>query len=427
MKIIAHNCPHLEYLNIDWCSGIDTKGLRRVLQACPKLTDLRASELRGLDDQSFMLELFNRNTVERLFLSHCDSLNDDSLKVLFQGLDPEIDVLTERAIVPPRRLRHLDISRCRTLTDDGVKSMAYHVPFLEGLRLGQNTTLTDDALMDIFESGPALTHLDMDDLENITNASLQSLAKSPAIDQLKHLSISFCEQVGDVGMLPVLKAATNVTSLVLDNTRVSDLVLMEAADMVRRRGSTEGRTSKPKQGLTLICFDCLNVTWAGVREVLNKNAYVMQARGAARFAPNKAMPVVSIQESNGGSSSSSMNDVTTPFPVVAVPRLLYPAQYTSLKCFYGWQMTVDEHTKRVLRGNWSNASRLEMKWANWMIANEEMGAGTNLGGVVGRRRRRRAREAERTFLEDEDGLDGDDGSGNNARRRRARSGGCTVM
>ena len=446
MKIIAHNCPHLEFLNIDYCKGVDSKGVKKVVQACPKLNDLRACELKGLDDESFMLELFERNTLERLILSHCDTLTDGAFKALLQGEDPEFDVLTERAIVPPRKLRHLDISKCRALTDDGVKALAFNVPYLEGLRLCQNTALTDDALIHLFESGPPLTHLEMEELDNITNTSMQTLARSPAVDCLRHLSISYCEQLGDIGLLPLLKATPNITSLVLDNTRVSDLVLMEIADMVRRRGSTEKRSSKPKKGLSLICFDCQNVTWAGVREVLNKNSFVTQARGVSRFAPPKATPVVSIQEndvshpSSSSSSTSSVNDVNPnktptpiPFPVMPLPRLLYPTHYTNLRCFYGWQMTVDEHTKRVLRGNWSAASRLEVKWANWMIANEEMGAGNSIGGVGGRRRRRRARDAERAFLEDEDGFDGDGGQGGigggGARnRRRARSGGgCTVM
>ena len=59
MKIIACHCPQLELLNIDWCSQIDTRGLKKVVQSCPNLRDLRASEVRGLDDNDFMLELFS--------------------------------------------------------------------------------------------------------------------------------------------------------------------------------------------------------------------------------------------------------------------------------------------------------------------------------------------------------------------------------
>jgi len=99
-----------------------------------------------------------------------------------------------------------------------------------------------------------------------------------------------------------------------------------------------------------------------------------------------------------------------------------------MKCFYGWQMTVEEHYKRVMAANWPSAIRLERKWADYMMANEEAGA----GGAGARRRRRRAREAERAFLqaeEDDDATDAGAAGGAFGRggRRRARSGGCVVM
>lgn len=88
-------------------------------------------------------------------------------------------------------------------------------------------------------------------------------------------------------------------------------------------------------------------------------------------------------------------------------------------------MTVDEHMKRVLRGDVAAASRLDRKWADYMMATEEAGA----TGAGARRRRRRAREAERLYNADEDedeyGLGGFSALG--GRRRRAQSGNCVVM
>ena len=241
MKIIACHCPQLELLNIDWCSQIDTRGLKKVVQSCPNLRDLRASEVRGLDDNEFMLELFQRNNLERLILQHCDSLTDDALQTLLHGIEPERDILTDRPMVPPRRLRHLDISRCRSLTDRGVKALAHNVPFLEGFRLCQNSALTDDALTEILPTTNRLTHLEVEELELLTNYTLTTLAKSKCAKTLEHLSISYCDQIGDLGVIPLLKAANDIRSLCLDNTRVSDLTLIEASEQVRRRGSTSKR------------------------------------------------------------------------------------------------------------------------------------------------------------------------------------------
>ncbi|MCJ1366794.1 hypothetical protein MMC16_005924 [Acarospora aff. strigata] len=394
MKIIAQGCPQLEYLNVSWCSNIDTQGLKRVVQSCPKLKDLRAGEVKGFNDKSFMLELFKRNTLERLVVHHCETLDDDSLQVLVQGINAEIDPLTDRPIVPPRAFKHLDFTRCRNLTDRGLALLAHNVPHLEGLQLSQCQALTDDALSGIIASSPRLTHLDLEELDELSNTTLQNLAKAPSNKRLEHLSISYCENLGDSGMLQVVKECPNLKSLDMDNTRISDLVLIELASQVRSRSrnpSVAGTLAqKPKVGLRMVVYDCQNVTWTGVREVLSRNAEIKRPVASSSFTSTAAT---------------------------------YPSDIIQLKCFYGWQMTVEEHTKRVLRGDLAAAARLERKWAEYMMANEEAGA----GGAGSRRRRRRAREAAALHADEEEGGGAVAGGMGVGRRRRARSGGCVMM
>ena len=370
LKIISRKCQMLEHLNISWCVNMDTKGLLPIIQSCPRLKDLRAGEIKGFDDKTFLLELYERNTLERLVLSHCVDLDDESLKVLIQGTDPEVDPLTERAIIPPRNFRHLDLSRCSSLTDDGIKALAYNIPKLCGLQLSHCEGLTDGALNGIFETTPLLTHIDLEELDHLTNASMQSLAKSPCAPKLQHLNISFCESLGDSGMLQVVKSSTQLRTLFMDNTRVSDLVLTEAAAQFRARDrvAPASRDVPPTVGLHLVVYDCQNVTWTGVREILSRNTEAKRR------------------------------------------------EVISLKCFYGYQDTVNEHMKRVLKGDAKAASRLERKWAEYMVASEEAGA----QGAGARRRRRRLREAAMVHADEEEG-------GPRGGRRRARSGGCIVM
>jgi F-box/leucine-rich repeat protein 2/20 len=212
----------------------------------------------------------------------------------------------------------------------------------------------------------------------------EHLAKAPCAPLLEHLSISYCENLGDTGMLPVIRACTSLQSADLDNTKISDLVLVEAASMIRARSSrTTCAKSRPRIGLRMVVFDCQNVTWTGIREVLSRNSEVKKPTGA---------------------------------PV----GVTYPTEIIALKCFYGWQGTHDEHLKRVLKGDLPAAGRLERKWAEYMMANEEAGA----GGAGLRRRRRRAREAQMMHADEEEGGVGMGGIG---RRRRARSNGCQIM
>jgi len=411
MKIIAQSCPQLETLNISFCSNVKTTGLLKVVLACQQLKDLRASEIQGFDDLKFMLALFERNTLERLVMSRSD-LTDDSLKILIQGKDPKVDLLTDRVIVPPRRFRHIDIHHCHDLTDKGLKCLAHNVPDLEGLQISQCPELTDDSVIEVIQTTPKLSHLELEDLESLTNLTLTELAKSTPL--LEHLNISYCESLGDIGMLQIVKSCPKLRSVEMDNTRVSDLTLMEASQKVRKRGYGE---KIPQVGLRLVVFDCANVTWAGVREVLSSNAFIPRSR-----KPASAVVTVT-QTSEEGSSPMTTTYVTpssTPPPIAT-----YPNEIIQLKCFYGWQMTVDEHTKRVRRGDLLSAARLERKWTDYMMATEEAGA----GGAGLRRRRRRAREAERLYNADDPEEEGY-GIGLTAlggRRRRAQSGGGCLM
>ncbi|OOQ86735.1 F-box domain protein [Penicillium brasilianum] len=417
MKTIAQSCPQLETLNVSWCNNVNTNGLLRVVQSCERLKDLRASEIRGFDNEDFAQALFERNTLERLLISRTD-LTDQSVKVLMHGIDPTIDVLTDRPIVPPRRFKHLDLHHCSDITDAGLKSLAYNVPDLEGLQISQCSELTDDAVIDVIRTTPKLSHFELEDLENMTNNVLVELARSPCAQHLEHLNISYCENLGDTGMLQIMKYCPKLRSVEMDNTRVSDLSLMEASFRVRKRGYGE---EIPKIGLRLVVFDCANVTWAGIKEVLSSNAYIPRARkpGASVNA------IVTVAQTSSDSDSMTTTTFVTPTSSPS-PSPTFPTEIIQLKCFYGWQMTVDEHTKRVLRGDLTAASRLDRKWADYMMATEEAGA----AGAGARRRRRRAREAERLYNADEDEDDSYGVGGVSAlggRRRRAQSGGCTVM
>ncbi|GAB7351243.1 hypothetical protein MBLNU459_g1670t1 [Dothideomycetes sp. NU459] len=408
MKIIAQNCPRLEHLNVSWCNNVDTRGIRKIVEACPNLRDLRAGEVRGWDDADFMQLLFEKNTLERLVLMNCDSLLDESFAILMEGKDSEMDYITGRPIVQPRKLKHLDLTRCRGITDKGLKTCINNIPEMEGLQLSKLHGMTDDSLIALLPTIPNLTHLDLEELTDLSNSVLQTLANSPCAKSLRHISISYCENLGDAGMLPVLKNCTNIRSLDMDNTRISDLALTEAAATLRQRSArtTHGK-ERPVVGIRIAAYDCQNVTWTGIREVLSRNAEIITTR--PRTPANST-------------STPSLSDTA------AVPQQMhttYPTEIIQLKCFYNYQPTVEEHTKRALRGDFGAANRLERKWAEFMIAQEEAGA----SGAGARRRRRRAREAQMMHADEEDaGANAGAGGGvGGGRRRRARSGGCAVM
>ncbi|KAK8055443.1 F-box domain protein [Apiospora rasikravindrae] len=378
-KIVSQHCPQLETFNVSWCKSMDAKGIRMVVLGCPKLRDLRAGEIRGFDNLEVAKAIFETNRLERLVVSGCTELNDEALRTMLHGVRPSVDILTDRPIVPARKLRHLDLSRCKNLTNRGVEALAYLVPDLEGLRLSGCSAITDSALEPIVASTPRLTHLELEDLTELTNGFLSKhLAKAPCASKLEHLSVGYCESISDTGMIPVMKNCTSLKNIEMDNTRIGDLVLAEASAMVRSRAARSSTyESRPYVGLRLVVYDCSMVSWTGIREVLSWNAEIRQSSGTTAT---------------------------------------YPTEIIGLKCLYSWQQTVDQHTQRVLRGDFLAASRLERKWTDYMQAIEEAGA----GGAGIRRRRRRAREAQQLHADEE-------GAGAGRRRARTMASSCAIM
>ncbi|KAK8035996.1 hypothetical protein PG991_002069 [Apiospora marii] len=377
-KIVSQHCPQLETFNVSWCKSMDAKGIRMVVLGCPKLRDLRAGEIRGFDNLEVAKAIFETNNLERLVLSGCTELNDEALRTMLHGIRPSVDILTDRPIVPARKLRHLDLSRCKSLTNHGVEALAHLLPELEGLRLSGCSAITDSALEPIVASTPHLTHLELEDLTDLTNGFLsRHLAKAPCAPKLEHLSVGYCENISDTGMIPVIKNCTSLKNIEMDNTRIGDLVLAEASAMVRSRAARSSTCgARPSVGLRLVVYDCSMVSWTGIREVLSWNAEIRQPG--------------------------------------ATPT--YPTEIVGLKCLYSWQQTVDQHTKRVLKGDFLAAGRLERKWADYMQAIEEAGA----GGAGIRRRRRRAREAQQLHADEE-------GVGAGRRRARTMASSCAIM
>jgi F-box/leucine-rich repeat protein 2/20 len=404
MSIIAANCHKLEHLGVSWCDNINTCGLQKVIEACPALKDIRAGKVSGWGNVEVMQQLFLRNSLECLVLTNCDSLTNESMAVLIEGKESEINRFTRKPIVPPRRLKRLDLTRCRGISDPGVRKLVHNIPEIEDLRLSKCRGIFDETLTQLLPTMPVLAHLDVEGLEELTDTVLHSLAGSRCARHLRHLNVTDCENMGDIGMITLLRSCKGLRSLEMNNTDVSDLVLVEAAAMVRQRNPRTALAdvipSQPIIGLSLSAHDCSNMTWTGIREILSHNTEVITKGKTAQLPQLERYRTGSPRRVSDISSSSSIS-LTQLLPSSSatshVHNSLYPTQLiTIFKDFYTCQRAVDEHTKRVLLRDISGAQRLERRWIEFVMAQEEMEA----GGEGRRFKRRKAREA-RMRLADE--------------------------
>jgi len=432
MHVIAVSCPKLETLNISYCDSINTYGLQEVVEACSELRSIQASEIGGWENGEIMQKLFLRNNLERLVLKNCDSLTDESLTILIQGGRNKIDLLTPKPVIPSRKLKHLDLARCRGISNRGVQALVNNIHNIETLKLSKCHGIGDETLIQLFSTTPLLAELDLGELNWLTNAVLHSLASSSCARHLRHLRVNDCERMDDVGMLALLQSCTGLWSLEMDSTRISDLVLVEVAAMISRRVPRTiviaHTPYTPTVGLSLSVRDCSDVTWVGIREILFRNANVI-TRNATVRVPQPTGPSV------GSSGTAIKFPFFQPRPIGQRPPSCpagpyvhnihvhaYPTHIVEIFTgVYKYQSTVQEHTDRVLRGEFSAARRLQHRWADFINAREAI----NEGGVRSWRKRLRARIAQRIYTEEESGTVGI-GIGV-VKRWSTRSGSCALM
>jgi F-box/leucine-rich repeat protein 2/20 len=432
MNIIAASCPKLERLNVSWCNNVDTYGLHRVVEACPKLKDIQASEVDGWGNIEFMQQLFLRNSLERLVLTNCGSLTDESLEVLMQGRHSGAALFSNRPTIPPRKLNYLDLTQCLNISNRGICKLVNKIPKMQKLKLPMCRGIVDETLVRLLPTTPVLTGLDLGELEQLTSAILHSLASSPCARHLRYLRVTDCNKIDDTGMLAVLRSCTNLWSLEMDGTPISDLVLIEAALMVSRRTRrtiiADDAPFLPTIGLSLSVHECFKVTWIGIREILSCNTKVITKIKAVELqqpAEQSARhPKIATDVSNSPSSSTEQltSSRRANSHAHGILEDAYPEEI--IKIYTGpnrYQPVVHEHTNRVLCGKFSAARRLEYKWAESIITQESVGA----GGVGIWRRRRRARKAQRIYAE-EGRLTANAGF-RASTRWSAQNGGCAFM
>jgi len=313
------------------------------------------------------------------------------------------NTLAHQFPIPTRKLKHLDLTNCKGITDEGLKSCVDNLPYLEFLKLAKCTAITDVSLIKLVQSTPKLTHIDLEDVTQITDNVLIALSESQCCETLRTLCVSFCDNIGDVGMMPIFRRCMALESVSMDNTSISDFTLIEAASMVGKRSERSTYTSECfKPSLHLEIYDCPHVTWTAIKEILSRNAEVQ----LIPRLDNLLIASLDIQSTTLFSqicrfkNSDQVIDKWTSTQALPIPPILrreqlsfvrtYSKELITMKCYHHYQPTVTQHTARLLKHDVIGAHRLERIWTSYMLASEE--AATS--GPGSRRRRRRARLAQ---------------------------------
>lgn len=292
--LLANVCLQLESLDVRQCSGMDAEGIymmasnareyNRVLQ----LKSLLASGLKYVDDQTMEILGERAPFLEALDLSYsrhlhnsaleayvaCDvDMEDDDTTILLHASEVGRDATAGGPRKYRRRvlkLRHLNLSFCRLLTDEVCSNLAHSVPDLEYLELaGLGDDLKDVGLCRLLATTPKITRLDLEDASSLTDDTLAALtppsSSTANVDwtqvpghALERLTISHVGLVTDSAVQLLVRRCKRLTVLEADSTRLSGTTLQLFVRKARKRQIIDARAS---------FVDCRGVLESLIKEI----------------------------------------------------------------------------------------------------------------------------------------------------------------
>ncbi|KAI5285148.1 hypothetical protein KEM54_000788 [Ascosphaera aggregata] len=345
-------CKRLHTLDLSSCIAKPGQSLARIAMCCQnlKVLNLRSADLLP-SFQSLIHNLWRLNVIEHLNLSNYLDLEDHDLQNLIYG-DTYHSVQRNRAT--RRKLKHLRISQCMKTTHRGVSYLIDMVPELETLDISENPLIIDGSvLVKLLSSTPKLKSFACRSNHALADEHLKSISTLPCMKTLEHFSIGRCWHVGDSGALAVLANGSNLKTVELDGTGITDRTILEACYQVMNRGFT--RRCRPKIGLKIDCFDCVNLTWACVKQTMLTSLHTLW-----------------LDDDHDIHHPTSDHGIfgTKLSRFFKIPRAMHPCQVLKLNCPWRWRRVSNKHTALVVSGERSRAHRLAARWTNLTMAHE---------------------------------------------------------
>eukprot|EP00729_Bicosta_minor_P015196 gene15196-24217_t len=186
---VVKNFAVVTTLDLSWCGMVTDKGLAGVAANCSRLLSLS--------------------------LKFCRSVTDEGLAAV-------------AGAGGCNKLLEIDLSGLYLITDKGIAAILAGCPDLAALSLARLTSVTDATLKVVASGGGAtLQALTVADCEQVTDAGVAVLSDS--MEVLAQLDLGGCVQVSDLSVKHLAAGLSELSSLSLRNTRITDTALAHLA------------------------------------------------------------------------------------------------------------------------------------------------------------------------------------------------------
>lgn len=210
---VGRYCKRLEHISLPGCTRVKLVGLRSLAISC---RCLRSIDFEGydIDDSGLRIIAASLNKLERINLTHCDSITD-------RGLSQIAHCCTN--------LKTLKLGGCYKIGESGIWAFYEfeNCPQLEEIELFQCIYVSNSALLSVAKRCPSLKVIDISECSDLDTKAIQKLIKLN--DKFSVFRAAKCPQAFDdhVATEMIQKLQNSLVKLDLSYSTLSEDVLVQ--------------------------------------------------------------------------------------------------------------------------------------------------------------------------------------------------------
>ena len=215
---------NLESLNIAHCYNIGTKKI----EPLKYLQHLTALDITGCRATNEKIDLIVKNIkqLEKIILSDNQMLTNKSLesigeyaeKLRWLDLTNCNKITFEICRTGFENVRHLNVSECTRLTDNGIHFISNNMKKLTRLIAKKCTEITDKSLIHINRCAKNLKFLNLSYTMISFNKILEGEEKIQSLNNIKELKIKNCKNIKAVIIFDVLEKLKNIEKIIFNQS-----------------------------------------------------------------------------------------------------------------------------------------------------------------------------------------------------------------
>ncbi|XP_072019801.1 uncharacterized protein [Amphiura filiformis] len=197
-------CLTLQRIVLNGCERLTDKGLRLISERCPELLHLELKGCNNVSNEVVFGIVSKCASLDYLDVTGCQHVNCMNFPMESTTTSPTAPPFAESAPRQTITLRHLDMTDCISLDDNGLRTIAMNCPALVNIYLRRCIQISDIGVQNLTNECMMLKEVSISDCHKVTDCALRELSRLES--HLRYLSVAKCELITDMGVHAIAKS-----------------------------------------------------------------------------------------------------------------------------------------------------------------------------------------------------------------------------